>query len=296
MFTFNLVKPNKTNWKTEIDESKIIKQIKRPIVITFSSDIPLEDISTYGKLEPDYNKISLLKSNIQKAVRRNLPDVAVSSAIEIIKYKTGLLELLRRLCVIIVEDKFGCYFSIADHYNSLVWIMATEKAWEGWLQWLLKLIYFICDKNFKNINCDSIDYKWSDNEYSRAMLIRSFYGGLKCDILLLKNCAKIIEKMEIPQSKEIDLVLPDNNLRIIKESVDFHCVPGIIKNIYKKYPKYTESEIKESIWTYSSSIRFDCDTIPENECWEDIKETVSWFQKWYLRKLGYKEYNVNLKF
>ena len=117
---FNLCGPGKTNWKTDINKSIVIKQIKRPRLITFTSDIDIEDISNYGRREFNYQKISLLKSNIQKAVRRNLPDVAISSACELIRFKTGLTQFLRRFCIIIIEDKFDCYKQVANHYNTLV--------------------------------------------------------------------------------------------------------------------------------------------------------------------------------
>jgi hypothetical protein len=292
---FNLIEPGKTIWETSLIRLIIIKQIKKPKFIAFTNniDLEIEDLSDYGHKEFNYQKISLLKSNIQKAVRRNLPDIAISSACELITFKSGLTELLRRLCIIIIEDKFGCYEQIGNHYNTLVWIMATERAWTGWLNWILGLLYFICDKNFKYIehNMD-IDYNWSDNQYSRALLLRTFYGGMKCDMILLKNCVKVIEKMNPEDldknTVEIKLIEPNYNLKIIKAAVDFHCVPGIIKNVLKKYPNYTDANIRKAMWDYSSSIRFDCQNKTPNNLWKDIHKTVSSFQRWYIFTL-YKE-------
>lgn len=287
---FNLLKPYKTNWKTEINKSNIIKIIKKPTSITFTSDIELEDLSNYGDKKINNEIISLLKSNIQKAIRRNLPDVAISSICELIKYKSGLIQLLRRLCIIIIEDKFDCYNEIANHFNTLVWIMATEKAWNGWFNWLLGLVYYICDKKFKYINNNiDINYEWSDHNYSRSLLIRSFYGGLKCDIILLKNCAKIVELINSndldKNTIKIELIEPIYNLKIIKASVDYHCSPKIITYIIQKYPKYKSEDIKKAIWDYSSSIRFECEKKKSNLLWNTIKIDIYNYQKKYILNL-----------
>jgi hypothetical protein len=139
---FVLIEPG----KTDINKSTVLKQIKRPRLITFTTEIEIEDLSNYGCVEINYQKVSLLKSNIQKAVRRNLPDIAIASACELIRFKTGLTQFLRRLCIIIIEDKFSCYQQVVNHFNTLVWTMATEKGWNGWLKWVLGLLHFICNK------------------------------------------------------------------------------------------------------------------------------------------------------
>ena len=291
---FVLIEPGKTNWKTDINKSTVLKQIKRPRLITFATEIEIEDLSNYGNRKFNYQKVSLLKSNIQKAVRRNQPDIAIASACELIRFKTGLTQFLRRLCIIIIEDKFSCYEQIANHFNTLVWMMATEKGWNGWLNWVLGLLHFICNKKFKYVNHTiDIDYNWSDNQYSCALLLRVFYGGMKGDMILLKNCAKIIEKIDPEEldtnTVEIKLIKPNYNMKIIRAAADFHCVPGIIKNILKIHPNYTDINVKKAIWDYSSSIRFDCELNKHNNLWKDIRKTVYNFQRWYISNLSYEE-------
>ena len=48
---FVLIEPGKTNWKTDINKSTVLKQIKRPRLITFTTEIEIEDISNYGRIE-----------------------------------------------------------------------------------------------------------------------------------------------------------------------------------------------------------------------------------------------------
>ena len=135
--------------------------------------------------------------------------------------------------------------------------MAAEKAWPKWLNWIFGLLHFSCDKKFKYVDNNielEIDYNWINNPYSHALLIRAFYGGMKCDMILLKNCAKVIEKMNPADldrnTVEIKLIEPNNELKIIKGAVDFHCIPGIIKHVLKKHPNYTEIDVKKAIWGF----------------------------------------------
>jgi hypothetical protein len=112
---------------------------------------------------------------------------------------------------------------------------------------------------------------------------------MKGDMILLKNCAKIIEKIDPEEldtnTVEIKLIKPNYNMKIIRAAADFHCVPGIIKNILKKHPNYTDINVKKAIWDYSSSIRFDCELNKHNNLWKDIRKTVYNFQRWYISNL-----------
>ena len=297
--TYNVTKSGKVEWIYTENPQTFIKQIKRPRVLTFTSNVEMKKYIKDDKMIDNRAKISLLKSNLQKAVRQNIPKVAMATAYELIKYKSGMTELLRRLCIIIIEDKFDCYKNIANHYNLLVWMMVTECVWDGWVNWILGVISFICDKKYIHIdNTNDIDFKWSKNPYSCSILLRMMYGGMKCDTILLKNAAKLVEKMN-PNTLNYDNItihspeIIDNGLKIIKNSVDFHCVPGMIKFIQEKYPDYTDEQIKKLIWEYSSSLRFD---IPfknseNHEMWNNIEKRVVKFQKWYIDKMSYKIHN-----
>lgn len=282
---------NDTRWKKDIN-SNVIKQIKRPRLITFTTNINVIDLSNYGIYEEDKTKIALLKSNIQKAVRRNLPEIAIASAVEITKYKTGVSELLRRLCIIIVEDKWDCYMQIAKHYNTLIWMVGTEKGKFNWLEWVLGIIRFICDKKFRLVEHKSdINLKWSKNEYSCSLILRSFYGGMNGDMKLLRHCAKQIEdiKPERFDNEAIDINEEkdyDYDLLIIPAAADFHCIPSMLETINHKYPRFSCDIIKKSIWDGSSSIRFECEKT-ENEVWNIIKKDVYKFQKNYINKINF---------
>ena len=141
------------------------------------------------------------------------------------------------IVLIIIEDKFSCYTNIAEQYNTLVWIMATEKGWKGWQYWIFGFIHYICDKDFayfphkEEIKCD-----WPTNPYACSLLVRASYGGMKCDVRMLKHYARIIEKQNHTLQKSIILTerAPIANLTILPAAIDFHCVRGIIKHLIRK--------------------------------------------------------------
>ena len=271
-------------------QSKQIKQIKRPRLITFSAnkDIPIENISM-GEFEYRENKyMAILKSNLQKAIRRNLPNSAVSTAIKLFQIHGGSILLLRRLCIIIVEDKLKNIEQILDSYKLLVWIMATEHGPQNWKNWILGLIKTVCEFEHLPINhTDTINF-WYNNEYSNYFIIRSYFGGMKGDIRLLQNVAKYIDRVKGKQKqkiiKNINIKLIDN-INILKSAVDFHCMPNMLSNIQTKHKQYSIQEIKSAIWIYSSSIRYKEIVKEENAVWKDIKNTARTYQKFILDHL-----------
>ena len=98
---------------------------------------------------------------------------------------------------------------------------------------------------------------------------------------MLKHYARIIEKQNHTLQKSIILTerAPIANLTILPAAIDFHCVPGIIKHIIRKYPEYRYNDIRGAIWNYSSAIRYNCQLKKENRTWRDIKKDTLSFQK-----------------
>ena len=68
-------------------------------------------------------------------------------------------------------------------------------------------------------------------------------------INLLKKNMKIINILD----KNIILIKP---FEMLLEGCDFHNYPDIIKIIYSNNLEFTQEEIKEAIWNYSSKINF----------------------------------------
>ena len=268
---------------------KIIKQISRPrlLTFTFNNTISLEKICE-SEFEFHENKYkSILKSNLQKSIRRNLPNTALTTAIKLLQIKGGSLLLLRRLCIIIVEDKLKNIKEILESYKLLIWIMSSEYGPKGWKNWILGLIKTICKFEYLYLDHNKSINIWYNNDYSNYFMIRSYFGGMKGDMRLLQNVAKYINESLSEISDEI-IIEPIKNIKIIdkinilKSAVDFHCMPNMLNNIKSKHDEYYLEEIKKAIWIYSSSKRYKVKEVEVNDIWNTIKISVINYQKYII--------------
>ena len=281
--TLHLSDPRKTYWKSGKSKGDIlVKQLTKPILIniTYDRNISLIPIN---KMKYNFSKkiISVIKSNLQKAIRRNEVDVALTSASYMLMSDGGSNELLRRLCIIIVEDKLCGFGDIANHYHTLVWIMITQMAWKGWRSWLLGLIKYMCNKRhypciLKTDKKNMI--KWSDNPYSCSLLLRKSYGGMKGDMKLLDFCSDYVKTIEIKTKYIFPIRTYSKKIEVMPSAIDFHCDRNMLSEI-KETTDYGEDIIKKIIWIYSSSIRY-LEPIPnKNIIWESIKNKVVEYQR-----------------
>jgi len=200
--------------------------------------------------------IPLLKSNLQKAIRRGNHQVAVSSALAILQRDP--IQLLRRLPIIFVED-----VCLTDSLPIVIWLLMADKQYKMTNQdidILLQIVYSlsVCSRYFddRQLNCQ-IEYTHEMLEtntcYNEVLALhyRSLYGGMKGDMQLLKNAIShfsenphdivrysFIEKYPF----EIGVNVP-----IIKEAVDFHPYPNMLESIHKK-TRIDKSFIKTCIW------------------------------------------------
>ena len=268
---------------------KIVKQIKRPRLITFSSNV---DIELYNISESEFEfkevkYLAVLKSNLQKAIRRNLVNSAITTAIKLLQIRGGTLLLLRRLCIIIVEDKLKNITGILEAYKILIWIMSSECGFVDWKNWILGLIREICSYEHMPIEHGNKINKWYNNEYSNYFVIRSYFGGMNGDMRLLQNVAELIantthipEQIDIKVINKIKLI---DKIYILKSAVDFHCMPNMLNNIQSKHNQFSLDEIKKTIWQNSSSLRYKFpNDIETEDIWIVIKDSVRKYQKFII--------------
>jgi len=283
--TLNLNRDHSAKWSVggKSKNNILIKQLRKPILITITHSPEIE-LTPINKCVFNYSKhqLSIIKSNLQKAIRRNEVDNAINSAAHMMLADGGGIELLRRLCIIIIEDKLESIKELGDNYSTLVWIMTTETGFKGWRSWVLGIIKFICDK--RHIKLDKIHstiktgtISWSDNEYSCSILLRRSYGGMNGDMDLLYSCSKYIKSFEI-KSKIITPMRKYNKvLTIMPCAIDFHCDREMIRFLNNK-TKLDKDLLKKLIWTYSSSIRYREELPNKNDDWDRIKYIILNYQ------------------
>lgn len=241
--------------------------------------------------------VPLLKSNLQKAVRRCHTDIAIKSALAIIQKEP--IELLRRLPIIYIED-----VCLMDSYPIVVWLMMAEKEHPldiNDIDIILHIVKSLCET--QTYYDDSIDYtkdfelthkNLQDLENKDSILsvyYRSQYGGMKGDMKMLRNSAYYYAE----RPSEIEKTVYDcinyaelrGNLEIIPEAIDFHPFPQMIIMLVKQ-TNLDNNEIKECIWFVESGVNIRKPNTIENsreyskkECWRIIKS-----------KLGRVRYNL----
>lgn len=262
--------------------------------------IPIENEETSVEVFPisteprNQTRVEILKSNLQKAVRRGNEKVAIATTLVLLHLSPQ--DLLRRLPIIIVED------SIPNaSYALLVWLMvAVSKGYEltvkdvGMIIGIVKDTArepFTIDYTSKDWSSTKIGSKNSKTEYPiseersviwSALSIRQMYGGTEGDMKMLERSKRLYGVWRVGYSDKLALsTLPKGKLRILPEAIDQHCAPGLITNVSKA--SGLDPEIVSSlVWNFRSSINFRNrlygskyePTLDEEQEWEEIKELV----------------------
>lgn len=290
-------RPNKVEWCKKLPPNcNVVKKItlRGSMQITVcgkifnnGDDDPFQDIESSFEFK---NK-SLLKSHLQKCIRRKLECKAIRTAYY--HMKRDMSDFLRRLPIIMLEDT--CLHSSV---NVIIWFMCVNDIinYQNYMIWyFLGIVHYIsvsdnCDGIEKNSFTSKTDIIQLWNKIEKlpsnirnmlySLTVRYSYGGMKGDEkLIIDNINFYLEK-KIYITRFEDKIRPVQINRTIYinefeiSAVDFHCFPMIIGEIRKQYKEYTEDEIKKAIWYNSSSInKRKINNIDDNnkQIWNTIK-------------------------
>jgi hypothetical protein len=299
-------RPQKVNFIEQVSCNYIKKGYYFYICGYFSD---YEDKSYYLTKEKVYKNVPYLKSHLQKCIRKCDDLLAIPTCFHL--FKLDLNELLRRLPIIMIEDVM-----LHESYSTLLWLMIANSTNKFKMkiyiyEWILGAVYVLCkietkdaketketkEKDEKNILDTLNSYNkdgLSENELSLlyCMHMRIAYGGMDCDLKMIKESINIWKERFIDKSYKV------NNMEIrpvsiyVKElslqdwdisAIDYHCNSKILDHISKKYDEITSEEIKKVIWYHSSSInnRVKNDEY-NNKLWNEIKNYVEKTQKYLL--------------
>jgi hypothetical protein len=248
-----------------------------------------EDTFSIERSNEMENLVPALKSQIQKAVRRCLPFAAVQAAWALLRQEP--LELLRRLPIIMIEDKRA-----HEDLPLLIWGMlyfSSVKDWRMPIQFATRIIHIVWDL----ASCkDMVDVKRSLNdvppevEASKAkitsllpldraiascLLIRADHGGTSGDVDMLKRYAYWWAHEPITPIAssfgKFDAPLPDitMNTQWIPWTFDFHItkiIPWVLEEVgHGRVALELEKGMNQlqhhnyvrlAIWFYWSSVRY----------------------------------------
>ena len=215
---------HRTAWKTTITiKDRSLSQDRQPteFLVTLSSALPSHFQST-ETVPPQWVQrhsrlsVPVLKSILQKSIRRRRPLPSVKVAMELADKSLG--ELLRRLPIIILEDS-----TLHPDFDLLVWLMmAHSKDYSipsTMLARVFEIIFEICmcpwidscssvisagrnQQKDVNDSCTATSLTSLHEELSTheitgrssliwAMLARAEYGGMKGDVNMLRSFATV---------------------------------------------------------------------------------------------------------
>ena len=143
--------------------------------------------------------VPVLKSCLQKAIRRQEVEVALRAAAELMK--VSFREFIRRLTVIVLEDVM-----LRDSYPGLVWLlMADHKGFvprREHVHFCLNAVRDLCECSLRDyaemppdvspLELSALSEVTDDASKGLvgSLIVRSRYGGMSCDVSLLQATAK----------------------------------------------------------------------------------------------------------
>lgn len=282
------------------------------------------DNSWHFSKEKVYKNIHYLKSHLQKSIRKQNEFLTVQTTYHM--FKLDINELLRRLSIIMLEDT-----QLHESFPILIWLMVANSSSNTSkfkmklyiYEWILGCVYtyskipvkdnlellednncntenksgelYPLQKKMSNIDILNSYYNLDETYTSLlySMHIRIAYGGMECDMNMLRNAINVWHKrweQIIPVEINKDIVRPISIY--VKElelsnwdlsAIDYHCNPKFIEFISKKYDDIPVDELKKLIWCNSSSINSRITYIPYNiKLWNKIKMHVQKTQKYLL--------------
>lgn len=285
-YLYSLCKNNfpqefKITWQCKVlikDKNTFNIRSSNYIIVGTTENIQENEFYDFKKLNNYF--VELLKSNLQKCIRRGLSESAVRTAFLLIN--NDLTSFLRRIINIIAEDSI-----IHPKLINIIWLyIAHTKGYKITVEQvneLLEIVYQVCECKYHDLiitnpkfakiqNCendfiiDTInDFGIKVDKCCFALLLRSIYGGMKNDMIFLRSLSKIwkerIEKNvddwcflmnQVWKNEKMpifDLKFSENDKYLF--SVDQHCYGNSF--CIKISNKYTLEEIKEAIWYWRSS-------------------------------------------
>jgi hypothetical protein len=264
---------------------KKITETREKIIIGIVCDD--DDNMTFSQIINERSleiSVSLIKSNLQKSIRRKLENVALNSTMAMI-VSGNLMDLLRRLTIISIED-----VCINKYYCIIVWyyiaLSKNYKLTNFDVNFIFSYVKLLCsiDVFYENIdNNDFInDYKLNDlfnNVNCIALYLRLQFGGFNGEKILINtlitqiiNGKIIICDDEIVISKYQIYEESMNELDILSSAIDFHCFPKMIEKILSKIInnnpniELNEDDIRNYIWVYDSNVN-----LRNNNCNKNFK-------------------------
>lgn len=249
---------------------------------------------------------SIIKSNLQKAIRRCQTDIAISTTLLLLKYDPQAF--FRRLPIIFIED-----VCLLTSFPVIVWFMMAGNEYKLTntdVSIIVNIIEQLCstekyydddesDKSYNKVDLlNPVNLQCSEGyDCLLALFYRAQYGGMKGDINMLHNAInyyKVHPEEIVSIECRVSKLKPDYEFKIIPEAIDFHPIPYLLTYIKDKlYKNYvitiTEDEVKSLIWFAHSaenyrkiSVHMKSDEVKRSVIWGYIERELTKFRSKYI--------------
>ena len=222
------------------------------------SEVDIEPFEPYDILLPH---VSLLKSNLQKAIRRQEKEIALHTTMKMI-YHGGIIELLRRLTIITWEDVI-----LNQYYPAIVWLYIaisskSYKATNHDVIFIHSYVAYLCDiqevGGYDSRCKETTPFsELCHDAVALSLYIRIQYGGFPSEISGMNDLIRRILCHDVTISQQSITIIDPYELitvDIIDAAIDFHCFPSMLKRIHAQLPHLTEEAIRQAIWKFDSSV------------------------------------------
>ena len=210
--------------------------------------------------------VALLKSNLQKAMRRQKVDICLSTANQLMWQ--DMAAFLRRLVIIAIEDVRVC-----RGLEKVTWLMAAHskqfvpqpchmRGLMGFVNYLSNEPVYDRIRRIEVFNTVPLWKQISRTSLHMALGVRYGYGGMGGDQrLLIQTMLRLNpDPTTYPQgwtnndnfALALESVQPFGAAHMMNEAVDFHCTS--IANDASRVFYRSCKELKQWIWNYRSSI------------------------------------------
>ena len=236
-----------------------------------------------------YKSVPMLKSLLQKAVRRMESDVAVRSARELILLDVGAF--LRRLPIICIED-----VTPIQGLDVSIWLMAAHS--KGFIlrrdhvEYLLGFVGALATfpEKTRKYKPAGTGPGGKPGAFQRCLQLRRAFGGMKGDMKMLSILESHVEagSMSMVQTgiapADLDSTLPLGKEEWIPAAVDFH-VCSIAKKLAAESGK-EEGLVRRLMWNNSSSLNLRKKQGAEDPAWGEIRPRHVEMASWWVRNLA----------
>ena len=274
-------------------ECQLVGSVKLPGGTMEIGYVASGDEGAFLGVDSTFRSVPIMKSHLQKAVRRMAVDAALGATRELIGM--DLASLLRRIPIIAIED-----VAPVQGMEVCIWMMiAHSKGFvlsKSHLEYLAGFVKSITEyprkvRNYKELpDEDKIAPNLTEDTkvLIECLALRRSYGGMKGDMRMIRILEDHLKKgkqeilgMDVAEVSVESITILDRGESWVPAAIDFH-VSGIARKLADS-KKVDEARIRRLMWCNSSSLNYRQKPKPIAKEWTGMEEQYIILAKWWIK-------------